>query len=242
MTDEMPIKPAATVMLVRDTDDGIEVFMLRRTASAAFAGGMYVFPGGKVDTADGDGDDAYVVAAIRECFEEAGVLLAVDAHGEMVADGHPVLAHRHDVHRGDVDVAALAAEHGLRLATDQLPWVSRWITPRRETTRRFDARFFVAASPVGQTSVHDDHETVESMWVRPADALERGRRGDLMLMAPTIANLQFLADHADVESAMAAAWQVGVPPAITPKVRTGQVGWDAVVALPGDPDYDSLPD
>ena len=99
MTEEMPIKPAATVMLVRDTADGLEVFMLRRTASAAFAGGMYVFPGGKVDAADGDGDEAFVVAAIRECFEEAGVLLAVDAAGEMVVDGHPVLAHRHDVDR-----------------------------------------------------------------------------------------------------------------------------------------------
>lgn len=229
-------------MLLRDTDEGIEVFMLRRAAASAFAGGMYVFPGGRVDDADGEGDEAFVVAAIRECFEEAGVLLAVDERGQMVADGHPVLAHRHDVHAGDVDVTALAASHGLRLATDQLPWVSRWITPRRETTRRFDTRFFVAASPAGQTSLHDDHETVESMWVRPDEALAQGDRGDLMLMPPTVANLRFLADHATVASALDAARSVGVPAPIMPKVRTGRVGMNAVVALPGDPDYDSLPD
>ena len=229
-------------MLLRDTQDGIEVFMLRRAAASAFAGGMYVFPGGRVDDADGDGDEAFVVAAIRECFEEAGVLLAVDESGHMVADGHPVLAHRHEVHSGDVDVAALAASHGLRLATDQLPWVSRWITPRRQTTRRFDTRFFVAASPEGQTSMHDDHETVESMWVRPHDALAQGDRGDLMLMPPTVANLQFLAGHGSVESALAAARTIGVPQPIMPKVRTGRVGMNAVVALPGDDDYDSLPE
>ena len=123
MSEDVPIKPAATVMLLRDTDAGIEVFMLRRTAAAAFAGGMYVFPGGRVDPNDGEGDAAFVVAAIRECFEEAGVLLAVDDAGAMVSDGHPVLEHRHEVHDGSVDMHALAADHGLRLATDMLPWV-----------------------------------------------------------------------------------------------------------------------
>lgn len=238
----MPIRPAATVMLLRDAVDGVEVFMLRRTAAAAFAGGMYVFPGGRVDPADGDGDEAYVVAAIRECFEEAGVLLAVDRHGSMVRDGHPVLEHRHDVHDGSVDMRALAADHGLRLATDMLPWVSHWVTPRRETTRRFDTRFFAAAMPPGQTSVHDDNETVASMWVRPADALERGAAGELMLMPPTVKNLEFLASHASVEAALASSWTIGRPPCILPKVRTGKVGMNAIVALPGDPDYDELPD
>ena len=78
MSDQdIPIRPAATVMLLRDTDAGLEVFMLRRTTAAVFAAGMYVFPGGKVDPADGDGDEAFVVAAIRECYEECGVLLVV---------------------------------------------------------------------------------------------------------------------------------------------------------------------
>lgn len=168
------MKPAATVMLLRDTTLGLEVFMLRRTNNAVFAGGMYVFPGGKVDAADGEGDEGYRVAAVRECYEEAGVLLAVDADGRMVDDGHPALAHRTAVYDGDVDVRALAADHGLRLATDALPWTSHWITPKGETARRFDTRFFMAASPAGQTFHHDDNETVASMWVRPADALALG--------------------------------------------------------------------
>jgi 8-oxo-dGTP pyrophosphatase MutT (NUDIX family) len=242
MSEDTPVKPAATVMLLRDTDGGIEVFMLRRNAAAAFAGGMYVFPGGRVDPADGDGDVAFVVAAIRECFEEAGVLLAVDEAGSMVRDGHPVLEHRHDVHDGSVDMHALAADHGLRLAVDMLPWVSHWVTPRRETTRRFDTRFFAAAMPDGQSSVHDDHETVASMWVRPTEALARGEAGELMLMPPTVKNLEFLAAHETVAAALDASWSIGTPPCILPKVRTGKVGMNAVVALPGDPDYDDLPD
>jgi 8-oxo-dGTP pyrophosphatase MutT (NUDIX family) len=237
---EIPVKPAATVMLLRDTADGVEVFMLRRTNAAAFAGGMYVFPGGRVDPADGEGDDAFVVAAIRECYEECGVLLAVDADGRMVDDGHPVLAHRHGVHDGSVDIRALAADHGLRLLTDALPWVSHWITPKGETTRRFDTRFFVAASPTGQSSYHDDNETVASMWVRPVDALARYEEGELQLMPPTIANLRFLGEHTDTAAAMAASWAMGTPPCILPKLKVVD-GRMTGIALPGDADYDDLP-
>ncbi|HTH06773.1 MAG TPA: NUDIX domain-containing protein, partial [Ilumatobacteraceae bacterium] len=153
MSEDVPIRPAATVMLLRDGQDGIEVFMLRRTNAAVFAGGMYVFPGGRVDPADGEpgSAEAFAVAAVRECYEEAGVLLAVDSAGRMVDDGHPALSHREAVYDGTVDVRALAAEHGLRLATDELAWMSHWITPRGETTRRFDTRFFAVASPPGQS-------------------------------------------------------------------------------------------
>ena len=239
MSEEVPIRPAATVMLLRDTDGGLEVFMLRRTSAAVFAGGMYVFPGGKVDPADGDGDEAYVVAAIRECYEEAGVLLADDADGRPVDDGHPALTHRDAVYDGTVDMRALAATNGLSLRTGDLPWVAHWITPKGETARRFDTRFFAAACPTGQTSHHDDNETVASMWVRPVDALARGQAGELILMPPTIANLQFLAAHPTVATAMDAARTVGTPPCILPKIR--QVDGRIVgVAMPGDPDYDSL--
>ncbi|MCB0979070.1 MAG: NUDIX domain-containing protein [Ilumatobacter sp.] len=239
MSEEVPIRPAATVMLLRDTAGGLEVFMLRRTSAAVFAGGMYVFPGGKVDPADGDGDEAYVVAAIRECYEEAGVLLADDADGRPVDDGHPALTHRDAVYDGTVDMRALAATNGLSLRTGDLPWVAHWITPKGETARRFDTRFFAAACPTGQTSHHDDNETVASMWVRPVDALARGQAGELMLMPPTIANLQFLAAHPTVATAMDAARTVGTPPCILPKIR--QVDGRIVgVAMPGDPDYDSL--
>ncbi len=239
ITGDVPIRPAATVMLLRDTDGRLEVFMLRRTNAAVFAGGMYVFPGGRVDPADGEGDEAFVVAAIRECYEECGVLLAVDADGNMVDDGHPALAHREAVYDGTVDMRALAADHGLRLLTDALPWMSHWITPKGETTRRFDTRFFVAASPVGQSSHHDDNETVASMWVKPADALAQWERGELQLMPPTVTNLKFLQEHADVQAAMAAARAVGTPPCILPKIKMVD-GRMAGIAMPGDDDYDSL--
>jgi 8-oxo-dGTP pyrophosphatase MutT (NUDIX family) len=236
---EIPIRPAATVMLLRDTAAGLEVFMLRRTNNAVFAGGMYVFPGGKVDPADGEGDHAFVVAAIRECYEEAGVLLAVDPDGGMVDDGHPVLAHREGVYDGSVDVRKLAADHGLRLATDALVWMSHWITPKGETTRRFDTRFFAVAAPAGQTSHHDDNETVASMWVRPVDALLRFGAGELQLMPPTVTNLRFLESHPDVAAALEAARAVGTPPCILPKIRS--VGGRMVgISMPGDADYDEL--
>jgi hypothetical protein len=151
-----------------------------------------------------------------------------------------VLAHRAAVYEGTVDMRALAADHGLRLLTDALPWVSHWITPRGETTRRFDTRFFVAASPAGQTSHHDDNETVASMWVRPADALQRFQSGELQLMPPTVANLQFLGEHPTVEAAMAASWAMGTPQCILPKIRMVD-GRMAGIAMPGDADYDSLP-
>ncbi|MEY4173553.1 MAG: hypothetical protein RI900_718 [Actinomycetota bacterium] len=240
MVDEIPVRPAATVMLLRDVPAGLEVFMLRRTISAAFAGGMYVFPGGRVDEADGEGDAAYAMAAVRECFEECGVLLARDADGNDVSDGHPALAHRHGVHDGSVDVRELAAEHGLTLSLDDLVWMSHWITPKGEAARRFDTRFFMVASPPAQHSQHDDSETVASMWVRPADALEAGSRGELQLMPPTVANLQFLAAHDNVAAAMEAARTVGTPPCILPKIRMVD-GRVAGIAMPGDADYDSLP-
>jgi len=236
---EVPVKPAATVMLLRDTSEGLEVFMLRRTNSAVFAGGMYVFPGGKVDAADGEGDEGFRVAAVRECYEEAGVLLAVDADGRSVRDGHPALAHRDGVYDGTVDMRALAAAHGLRLHTDALVWMSHWITPKGETTRRFDTRFFMVASPQGQHSHHDDNETVASMWVRPTDALDRFAAGELQLMPPTIANLQFLEPHGNVADAMAAARAVGTPPCILPRIRMVD-GRMAGIAMPGEADYDSL--
>jgi 8-oxo-dGTP pyrophosphatase MutT (NUDIX family) len=224
-------------MLLRDTTDGVEVFMLRRTTAAAFASGMYVFPGGKVDTADGEGDEAFVIAAIRECYEEAGVLLATDARGDMATDGHAALAHRQAVYDGAIDLRALCAEHDLRPAVDDLVWLSRWVTPSGEAARRFDTRFFVALAPAGQTSHHDDNETVASEWVRPADALRRQRAGELSMMVPTVKSLEFLAGCGDAAEAMVSARQVGRPEPIRPRLRIDAQGRVAGVSLPGDADY-----
>jgi 8-oxo-dGTP pyrophosphatase MutT (NUDIX family) len=233
-------KPAATVMLLRDAPTGIEVFMLRRTTAAAFAGGMYVFPGGKVDEADGEGDVGYVIAAIRECYEEAGVLLAVDGDGEMVADGHPALSHRQAVYDGAVDLRALCAQHQLRPAVDDLVWVSRWITPVGEASRRFDTRFFIAVTPPGQSSRHDDNETIASTWIAPVDALRRIAEGGLTMMPPTIKSLEYLVGHETAASVMEAARQIGRPEAIRPRLRRDADGQITGVSLPEDEDYADL--
>jgi 8-oxo-dGTP pyrophosphatase MutT (NUDIX family) len=246
-------------MLVRDASPpGLEVFMLRRTASAAFAAGMYVFPGGRVDEADGTAvaevagtglDDgvaskllgvdrgglAYWVAAVRECFEEAGVLLARrrDGGGGTVPTE---VSERRAVHAGELSMAELCRRHDLVLDLSAMRYVAHWVTPVGET-RRFDTRFFLAAAPSGQDGAHDDAELVDSRWVRPADAIAQGEAGDLLMMPPTIANLRTLAESDDVASALAAADDAGPPPRIQPRLRRDATGKVIGIVLPGDPDY-----
>jgi 8-oxo-dGTP pyrophosphatase MutT (NUDIX family) len=253
-------------MLVRDGDDGaLEVFMLRRTLDAVFASGMYVFPGGRVDDADHaeemeaicDGLDdgrastllgvdhgglAYWVAAVRECFEEAGVLLARPVGGaEPVRFDDPDVearfgAARHDVHAGRLGLVELCEREGLVLTADAIHYVSHWITPIGEA-RRFDTRFFVARAPQAQEPLHDDGETIESLWVRPSDALDRFRAGDLAMIPPTIKNLEFLVPHATADEALDAAGRLERPRPILPKLRVDGDGRVVGVILPDEPDY-----
>ena len=272
--DSVPIRPAATVMLIRDVPggladgSGIEVFMLRRTLQATFASGMYVFPGGRVDHVDAaptmqvvcDGLDdvrasellqiesgglAYWVAAIRECFEEAGVLLARSAlSGEVIRFDDPVVAARFDaarpsIHDSSLGLVELCETERLRLVTDAIFYVAHWVTPQGEN-RRFDTRFFLARSPLAQKPLHDDGETIASLWVRPSDALERERSGELMMLPPTIACLQFLAEHSSTESALGAAARIGRPPRILPKIRPATPGARMQLLMPGDGGYDDL--
>ena len=262
----VPVKPAATVLLVRDADaGGVEVFMLRRTFNAAFASGMFVFPGGKVDDVDGvdeiaelcdgltdahassllgiaNGGLAYWVACIRECFEEAGVLLARhETTGDVVRFDDDATAQRFEVereniHDGSVALLDLCKREGLRLTTDDIHYVSHWITPMGEK-RRFDTRFFIARAPQAQEPLHDDGETIESFWISPQEAIERAHERDLMLMPPTKANIEFLLPYKTADEVLAAAAQVGMPQTILPKLKIDADGRVVGIAMPGDPEY-----
>ncbi len=266
----IPIRPAATVMLVRDGDDGLEVFMLQRTHGAAFARGQYVFPGGKVDDADHgelfepicDGLDdatasarlgiergglAWLVAAARECFEEAGVLLARPIDGDdIVRFDDPAMADRfntarHQVHDGSLSLAELCRAEGLRLIVDQMHLVDHWVTPLGER-RRFDTRFFLTRAPDAQEPLHDDNETIASLWVRPADALRMWHDGEIQMFPPTAVSLQFLEPCATADDAMAKAAAVGVPPVILPKVQLDADERVLGVIRNGEPGYDDAPE
>lgn len=260
----LEVRDAATVMLVRDGAGGLEVFMVRRNLSAAFVAGAYVFPGGAVDDADrhadlaaitaGRSDEAasdrlavasgglaFWVAAIRESFEEAGVLLACNRDGQVVSFADPVVAERFRVHReavdrGDLRLVDLCLQEGLVLAVDQIHYFAHWITPEGPP-RRYDTRFFVAAAPPEQVPLHDDRETIANLWVRPADALDGHRRGELDLIAPTIRNLQAIGRFDRSADLLAHAQAIGEVPAIQPRVI--EDGGGTRIVLPGDAGYDS---
>lgn len=209
----VPAEPrdAATVMVLRDAPGGVEVLMLRRTAAMKFAPGAYVFPGGSVDRADFSAETgwhgpdpadfgawlgcsaelarALVCAAVRETFEESGVLLAGSPGGALAEPyGESWEADRMALAAGTLPLAALLSRRGLVLRADLLvPW-ARWITPEAEP-RRFDTRFFAAALPAGQVVTGNLAEAEETAWLRPADAIEAARAGKISLLPPTAATL-----------------------------------------------------
>lgn len=251
-------------MLVRDTTDGMEVFLLRRNLQSDFVGGAYVFPGGAVDEADrhgdlericrGRSDDsasaqlgidsgglAFWVAAIRESFEEAGVLLAVpESSDDVISFADPPTAarfaeHRRAVDSGEARLADICEMEGLRLDAGRIHYFSHWITPLGPP-RRYDTRFFVAAAPAEQVPLHDDRETIANLWVTPADALERHRRGELDLILPTIKNLEALGRFSRSSELLAHAQAISEVPTIVPRVVSDEGG--VRILLPGDPGYD----
>ncbi|HLF39933.1 MAG TPA: NUDIX hydrolase [Acidimicrobiia bacterium] len=237
------VRPAATVILVRDAPvpggARLEVLMLRRHADSAFAAGAWVFPGGRVDAGDGEAplpDEAYWVAAARECFEEAGILLArradgawLDTSGEL--DAARFGRHRRDVHAGRLTLAQVLDAEGIVLDVSGLVYVSRWITPPG-APRRFDTRFFVAAAPPGQAASHDTRETVASVWTTPALALERHAAGENALMFPTVKTLEALAPYDDVDALLTAARSIEEVPVIAPRVLRDPAGRPAVPEPP----------
>ncbi len=194
-------RAAATVLLLRDSSAGVEVLMTRRSMSASFAPGAYVFPGGAVDAADAashgqarrrerqsDTHLTEAIAAIRESFEELGVLLARRSDGAH-ADQRDIAA----LDRG-APFALQCAAMGLTLAADEVFMLARWITDR-DLPRRFDVPFLVARMPAGQTPVADESEQFEPVWIRPVDALARHSAGGFCIIFPTIRTLQRLLDY-----------------------------------------------
>lgn len=242
-------RPAATVIIARDGRDGLEVFMMKRTEQVTF-GGAYVFPGGSLDAADrGDhwnellpdfsdaeasrrlaldsGGRAYWIAVIRECFEEAGLLLAYDEAGQLVdldtAEHADLATARAALAAGELDFADFLTRRTLRPAIDRLAYFSHWITPVA-APKRFDTRFFLAAAPAAQTASHDNGENVDHVWIRPADALAQNSAGNLKLIIPTIRTLETLALHASVHDLMHHASSQQSIPVILPWRSTGRDG------------------
>ena len=245
-----PIKDASTVIVLREVDGGLETFMLCRHQQSGFMGGAHVFPGGKVDDddsapawkerVDGSPEDiterlgetdaerglGLLVAAVRETFEEAGVLLA------HTAEGADLKTARQRLHDG-ASFLELANELDMKIDAMALAPYARWITPKMES-RRFDTRFYVALIPEGQSASHDGSETTSAVWLTPAGAIEDMHAGKIKLAPPTVRTLRWLAEFDDIASVVADALS-RKPPLVRPQLVTGDAGW--FLALPGDPEH-----
>jgi 8-oxo-dGTP pyrophosphatase MutT (NUDIX family) len=256
MKNDFVVKPvpAATVMLLRDGDDGMEVFMIVRHHKSDVHAGALVFPGGRVDPGDYEvavdaavfpaqngmdaGRAALQVAAVRETFEECGVLLA-RARGDEALIGaarlHDIKAeHYAAMIRGQRTFGAILAAENLVLAPETMVYFANWITPERRT-KRFDTHFFLAAAPPDQIALHDGYEAVDSVWISPAVALERANAGTYDLRFPTQMNLQKLGRHRLSAAAMDAARASRVVTVMTKQERTGD--GMRVLRIPLEADY-----
>jgi 8-oxo-dGTP pyrophosphatase MutT (NUDIX family) len=244
-------------MLVRDGAAGLEVFMVRRHLNSDFVGGAYVFPGGSLDAADCTLLERYEGvspetaaqqlelaperalghwgAAIRETFEEAGVLLARRG-GQVVslADEDHWQEHRRHLLDGTLSWAELLAKEDLMLACDLAGYFSHWITPEG-APKRFTTRFFLAKAPEKQHPLADDREVEEGVWLRPADALAAYARGEMTMIFPTLRTLEELAGFAGADAALEACRGRKV---VANLPRIIQRDGEAVVLLPGDAGYD----
>jgi 8-oxo-dGTP pyrophosphatase MutT (NUDIX family) len=259
----VPALPAATVTLVRDTADGLEVLMLQRNHQSGFMPGMFLFPGGAIDEGDAhaavvarcqglddeaasralgmeSGGLAYWAAAIRESFEEAAVLLAYGDDGDLVNPAESERAERFAEYRrklnaGEDDVLAQMLEReGLKLATDRLTYFSHWITPVT-APRRYDTRFFAAVAPADQEAFPDNVEAIHHVWVRPPEGVERHHAGEFKMRTPTIRTLELFAPFETADALMAHLKAQREIPAIMPRI-----GNSGKPLLPGEPGYEAL--
>lgn len=220
MTTEAIARPAATILLIRDGNQGLEVFMVVRHHQIDFAGGALVFPGGRVDKGDHTlaanrafvpnptEDMPFRIAAIRETFEECGVLLARPAGTDRLVNAEELLLieqrHRARLAGGDISFETVLAENRLLPAPDLLEHYAHWITPSQQP-KRYDTQFYLVVAPAEHLAVHDGHESVDSIWIRPAQALADTQTGRFKLVFATLKNLEKLARRSCVADAMATA-------------------------------------
>lgn len=251
MSDPVPAQPSATVMLVRDAPR-FEVLMVKRHHQIEFASGALVFPGGKLEDSDGDPawnasvtgaeglsdlERALRICAIREAFEESGILLAED-EGD-VADPIEVraAAGRDDVASGRVGFLAFVARLGMKLDLSAMTPFAHWITPAA-MKKRFDTRFYLMAAPPDQVAACDGYETVDAEWITPGEALRLSEAGERTILFPTRLNLGLLAASTSTATAMAEAAGRPVRPVEPDIVReNGSV----LVSIPADAGYGTVP-
>ena len=246
----VPALLSATVMLVRDTPR-FEVLMVRRHHEIEFASGALVFPGGKVEPADAeaawadyvvapeglfDNERALRICAIREAFEESGILLAHDpAAPELTLECHAA-DHRAAVSRGELGFRKLIGQLGLKLDLNALKLFAHWITPAA-MKKRFDTRFYLMAAPADQAATCDGCETVDAEWIAPAEALRLREAGQRTIVFPTRLNLALLGQSRSVAEAMTVARTrqvMTIEPAVE-KVADGML-----VSIPPDAGYGAV--
>ena len=254
--------PASTIVLMRDKEDDLEIFFVKRHGKARFMANRFVFPGGRMDEEDKDASIAlhcrgYVphelaekmgtdeeeavglhVAGFRELFEEAGALLATESNGDPIDFTAPDELDRYDTYRvtlqeEEVSFNQIIEWEDLTLRMDQLLYFAHWITPPVEK-HRYDTRFFLAKAPAHQTLVHDEVETTDSCWMTPKEAVDGYAAGDLQLAPPTLHILLNMAAHKTADEVFAHYTDREVP-AIEPQPNLE--GGTIALILPGDPEY-----
>ena len=262
--NNLSLTPAATVLLVRDCGDELEVLMVKRSKRPPF-GNLYVFPGGKIDESDKDlnitnfcnglndeqasiklgvdeGGLSYWVACVRECFEEVGILLAIKNNGEELdlngADKHKFDNYRRMLLENKISLLEICKKENLSLNLNNIEPFSHWITPEIEI-KRFDTRFFIAYIPAKQTERHDGNELTDSVWISPNKALDRSLNGEMPMIMPTISNLQQCLEFDSGQKLLEHQSKLTNDdiPSILPKFFKNEGKW--VGLLPGDEDYDN---
>lgn len=267
MNESPALRNAATVILVRDRNDGsCEIFFMRRHHNQAFMGGAFVFPGGSLDDGDchpalkehlqGIGPEELPLrlqepdlpestalglhlTAIREMFEEAGVLLAMDESGRVLdfreaERAGRFAAYRDALHRGEITLLDLAARESLCFLPGLLVPYAHWMTPEIES-KRFDTRFFMARLPAGQQPIHDGDELTASVWMTPARALADHGAGRITLMPPTLKTVEELKAFRSTEEMLKAVSGRTILPILPQAFKAEDGGFG--IKLPCDPEY-----